>query len=164
MLVASPAATVPVLYIGSGTVLTQSLDIMRWAWSQNDPDPWLKRGDGVLNDQPVTTNDQTFKLALDCYKYANRHPQRSPRDYRDEAVSCLIAPLETALARADYLGRDGSCWAGAAVFPFMRQFAAVDAAWWRDAPLAGDPALAAWMAGQRAVCVMHVQVSGVATV
>jgi glutathione S-transferase len=39
MLTASPKGTVPVL-CADGVVLEQSLDIMRWALAQSDPDGW----------------------------------------------------------------------------------------------------------------------------
>lgn len=134
LLALSPAATVPVLDGGPGAVLVQSLDIMRWALARNDRDRWLTRGDAAGNQHLVDTTDGAFKQALDRYKYASRHPQRSAAEYRDDAVACLVEPLEAVLATADYLGGDRPCWADAAVFPFVRQFAAVDSGWWRDAP------------------------------
>ena len=144
MLDISPGATVPVLVGGPGAVWTQSLDIMRWALARNDRDHWLTRGDNAVNQRLVDTNDGDFKQALDRYKYASRHPQRRQADYRDDAVACLIAPLEATLAHGDYLGGKGPCWADAAVFPFVRQFAAVDAAWWREGPW---PATQRWLHG-----------------
>lgn len=41
MLAASPKAIVPVLVLPDGTVIDQSLDIMRWALKQHDPGQWL---------------------------------------------------------------------------------------------------------------------------
>jgi hypothetical protein len=43
LLLASPKATVPVLQLPDGQVLEQSLDIMRWALEQHDPQGWLCR-------------------------------------------------------------------------------------------------------------------------
>jgi glutathione S-transferase len=144
LLAVSAAATVPVLDAGEGVVLLQSLDIMRWALGQSDRDHWMARGDAAFNQRLVDTTDGDFKHALDRYKYANRHPQRSQADYRNDAVACLIEPLEEALARDNYLGGSLPCWADAAVFPFIRQFAGVDAAWWREVPL---PATRRWLQG-----------------
>ena len=89
-------------------------------------------------------NDGDFKLALDRYKYANRHPQRSQTDYREEAAACLIEPLEAVLTAGGYMGGSRPCWADAAVFPFVRQFAGVDPGWWHAAPL---PATRRWLQG-----------------
>ena len=156
LLAVSPAATVPVLDAGPGRVLTQSLDIMRWALGQDDRANWLTRGDAALNQRLVDTNDTDFKLALDRYKYPNRHPQRSQAAYRDDAVACLIEPLEAALAQADYLGGERPGWADAAVFPFVRQFAAVDAGWWHDAPWAATRRwLQGWQDSALFVVCMH---------
>ena len=88
----------------------------------------------AFNAWLVETNDGAFKQALDRYKYAERHPQRSRVDDRAEALRCLIEPLEAALAHAAFVGGEGPCWADVAVFPFVRQFAAVDAAWWQSSP------------------------------
>ena len=45
MLALSPKGTVPVLQLTDGTVLEESLDVMRWALSVNDPDNWLDTHD-----------------------------------------------------------------------------------------------------------------------
>jgi len=144
LLALSPAATVPVLDIEPGTVLVQSLDILRWALAQRDTDHWLTRGDDTFNQWLVHTNDGDFKRALDHYKYAHRHPQRSQADYREDAVRLLIAPLDARLQRSAFVGGDGPCWADAAVFPFVRQFAGVDAVWWEASPWAG---IRRWLRG-----------------
>jgi glutathione S-transferase len=130
LLAASPAATVPVLDLGHGQVLTQSLDIMRWALQQNDPDGWLHQGDDAFNQWLVDTTDGDFKHGLDRYKYAERFPERSATEWREGAVRCLIEPLEARLAAQTYVGGPGPCWADAAVFPFVRQFAGVEPTWW----------------------------------
>ena len=144
LLAISPAATVPAMDTGTGEALVQSLDIMRWALRHNDPGQWLTRGDPDSNQRLLAINDGDFKQALDRYKYPNRHPQRSQADYRNDAVACLIEPLEAALVTKGFLGGALPCWADAAIFPFVRQFAAVDAAWWRAGPW---PATRHWLQG-----------------
>lgn len=69
LIAASPKATVPVLVLPSGQVIAESLDIMRWALSQADPEGWLEREDGLL----IEANDGPFKHHLDRYKYPDRH-------------------------------------------------------------------------------------------
>ncbi|WP_332751940.1 glutathione S-transferase N-terminal domain-containing protein [Hydrogenophaga sp.] len=136
LLEASAAGTVPVLQITSGQVIAQSLDIMRWALGQRDPQGWLVHADSSDHAALIDTCDGAFKQALDGYKYAERHPQRSAHAWRDEAVRCLVAPLEGHLAEAPQLGGARPCLTDAAIFPFVRQFAAVDAAWWAASPWA----------------------------
>jgi len=141
---ASPKATVPVLQLPDGRVLEQSLDIMRWALSANDPHGWLRVDEEAVVQTLVTLNDGAFKRALDRYKYAPRHPERPATSYRDEAVDVLLAPLERRLQAQRFLLRDTPSLADMAILPFVRQFAAVDAAWFAGTPL---PRLRAWMAG-----------------
>ena len=69
MLTASPKGTVPVLVQADGTVIDESLDIMRWALTQRDPEDWLARDDPAL----IARNDGAFKHDLDRYKYPERH-------------------------------------------------------------------------------------------
>jgi glutathione S-transferase len=136
LLALSSAATVPVLDLGQGQVLTQSLDILHWALKQNDPKGWLQHGERSFHQWLVDTTDGDFKRWLDRYKYAERFPERGAADWRDEAVRCLIKPLEAQLAAQPHVGGQKPCWADAAVFPFVRQFASVDPDWWASSPWA----------------------------
>jgi UPF0176 protein len=138
----SPKATVPVLQLPDGSVLEQSLDIMRWALAQHDPLGWLRADDLDDVQALIALNDGPFKQGLDRYKYASRHPQRTAVQWRDEAVEVLLASLEKRLAKRTCLLRDTPSLADIALLPFVRQFAAVDAAWFADGPL---PRLDAWM-------------------
>jgi glutathione S-transferase len=140
MLAVSPAATVPVLDLGGNKVLTQSLDIVRWALGQHDPDGWLTRGDAARDAQLVALTDGEFKQALDRAKYPERFPEQTADEARAAAERCLIAPLEVTLTNDAYLGGEAPNWADASVFPFLRQFAAIDAERW---------AVSHWPATQR---------------
>lgn len=140
LLAASAKGTVPVLVLPDGTVLDQSLDIMRWALAQHDPLGWLHAGEADEVQSLVALNDQRFKPLLDGYKYA-----RSPADAeacRAEAVALMLAPLDRRLSRHAHLLREGASLADMALLPFVRQFAAVDAAWFGAAPL---PLLRGWL-------------------
>lgn len=142
LLAVSPAATVPVLDAGPDLVLTQSLDIMRWALAQHDPRGWLTSADAPANRALVHTSDTLFKAALDRYKYADRHPGQSREAYRQQARECLLDPLEARLQGQAFLGGAQPCLSDAAIFPFVRQFAGVEPAWWA---LAGGPATQRWL-------------------
>jgi glutathione S-transferase len=84
MLAASPKGTVPVLVLADGTVLDESLDIMRWALNHRDPEAWLTRDDAAL----IAMNDGAFKHDLDGYKYPQRH-HSDPAAYRDRGLLFL---------------------------------------------------------------------------
>ena len=131
---ASPKATVPVLWFPDGKVLEQSLDIMRWALGSHDPQGWIRAEEHDETQTLIDLNDGPFKQALDHYKYASRHPERSAQAYRDEAAALMLAPLNERLTEHRFLLRDTLSLADMAILPFVRQFASVDDAWFDGAP------------------------------
>jgi len=143
LLAVSPQATVPVLVLPTGQVLTESMDIMQWALAQHDPVGWLLSRQPERDELLIKTTDSAFKHWLDRYKYAERHPGQTREHYRQQAVDCLIAPLDQALSTdGPWLGGAQPVLADAAIFPFVRQFAAVEPAWWARSPF---PATRAWL-------------------
>lgn len=143
LLQASPKATVPVLVKPDGRVIDQSLDIMQWALQQHDPAHWLQPEDGAFADllACVHSCDSTFKQALDRYKYPSRHPQDLPLAARN-AASAWLTTLDHQLATSGHVLGTRDSLADAAIFPFVRQFAAVDPPWWAAQPW---PHLQAWL-------------------
>ncbi|MGS0755671.1 glutathione S-transferase N-terminal domain-containing protein [Roseateles sp. GG27B] len=146
---ASPKATVPVLLLPGGAVLEQSLDIMCWALQQADPEFWLLAAPWAEQQTLITLNDGPFKRLLDIYKYPQRQAAADgvsgtaiAAAARDAAVLQVLAPWDTALRRQAYLLGPRCSVADMAVLPFVRQFAAVDPAWFEAAPL---PSLRAWL-------------------
>lgn len=124
----SPKATVPVLVLTNGQVIDQSLDIMRWALQQNDPEHWLAHDNFQQTHSLIEYNDVEFKQYLDRYKYPERFPDHSVIDSRLQAES-FLALLEQRLNTHAYLCDDRFTLADAAILPFIRQFAAVDKTW-----------------------------------
>lgn len=123
MLAASPKGTVPVLVLPTGFVIDQSLDIMRWALENCDPEGWLARDDAAL----ITMNDEAFKPALDGYKYGE--PQADPTlRHREQGLS-FLREIDGRLSVGGQLCGAARGLADAAIMPFVRQFAAVDQAW-----------------------------------
>lgn len=129
MLALSPKATVPVLQLTDGRVLEESLDIMRWALSQNDPQGWLV-ADNSCVDQLITQNDHQFKTYLDGYKYAARYENVDPLDQRTKA-EVILTDLNSRIEQNGFLCGKSASLADIAIFPFVRQFAFVDMAWFR---------------------------------
>lgn len=127
MLAASPKATVPVLVLADGTVIDESLAIMRWALARNDPEHWL----ADVDDTRIAANDGPFKQQLDAWKY------RRDTAARDAAMA-FIAALPVPAPRGLTL---------MAVLPFVRQFAAADPGWFAAQPL---PHVHAWLAAELA--------------
>jgi glutathione S-transferase len=145
MLALSPKGTVPVLQLPDGRVLDESIDIMFWALQQNDAQSWLRgtSDDAVLARQWAARCDTAFKPLLDRYKYANRHPEWSPIEHRQRALDGFVQALDTRLQGRRHLLGDAPCWADAAMFPFVRQFAMVEPAWFEQEAL---PDVRRWLA------------------
>ncbi|SNX61141.1 Glutathione S-transferase [Nitrosomonas ureae] len=130
MLECSPKGTVPVLKLADGSVLEQSLDIMQWALSINDPEHWLEsdleKSNAVMS--LIRKNDESFKPALDLYKYAVRFPEHSETYYREQAEP-FLADLNSRLSKDGYLMSGRYTLADMAIFPFIRQFCNVNPDW-----------------------------------
>ena len=145
MLALSPKGTVPVLQLPDGRVLEESWDIMRWALEDAADASWWHSAQTPENLDLLARNDGEFKQQLDRYKYPERDDlMLVDRDVeRDSATKTLLIPLEARLQSQPYLGGTAPCATDLAVFPFVRQFAAVDARWFEAQNL---PALQAWLA------------------
>ncbi|WP_395603268.1 glutathione S-transferase [Pseudomonas sp. B21128] len=131
MLAISPKGTVPVLD-ADGRVIDESLEIMRWALAQNDPQDWLLGGDARIAEL-IEANDQVFKGHLNRYKYAERYPEQPMEVYRAEG-EMFLRRLEELLEGRDYLLSDHPSLADVALLPFVRQFAHVDREWFAQTP------------------------------
>jgi glutathione S-transferase len=131
LLAASPKATVPVLVLSDGRVVEESLDVMQWALEYRDPLNWLE-GEALESDW-ISACDGDFKHWLDRYKYSERYPEHTAEDYRQKAET-FVQKLEDWLSVSDWVGGDAANAVDVALFPFIRQFAAVDPSWWQQAP------------------------------
>ncbi|MDJ0921010.1 MAG: glutathione S-transferase [Henriciella sp.] len=145
MLAASPKGTVPVIVEADGRVIDESLDVMLWSLEQNDPDQWLSTASGTLAQMQelIAVNDGPFKQALDRYKYPNRYDNVDPIEQRAKGVA-FLKTLDERLSHTPFLFGDQVSLADIAIFPFIRQFANTDRAWFDAQPL---PNLQAWLAG-----------------
>ncbi|MDX2348884.1 MAG: glutathione S-transferase [Porticoccus sp.] len=142
MLAASTKGTVPVLVLPDGSVLDESYDVMRWVLGISDPDRWWETGPASEADVLIEQNDISFKVHLDHYKYADRHPQHTMEYYRTQAEGFLQI-LEAQLTTARFLLGEKISVADVSIFPFIRQFAFVDKSWFDQAPY---PKLQNWLA------------------
>ena len=131
MLEASPKGTVPVLVTRNAGVLEESLDVMRWALAEADPEGWLERQDSEL----LEANDGPFKHHLDRYKYSTRYEDVDPEEHGAAAVEHLRV-LDSRLSDQPYLCGETRGFADIAIFPFVRQFANADRKWFsaQDVP------------------------------
>lgn len=154
MLAASAKGTVPVLLLPEGRVLEESWDIVAWALTRAEApaharDVWA-RSEQPLHRDWLQRNDGAFKHHLDRYKYPERFGTTNAEakdgvrhEHRLKALAVLLAPLEAQLAQRAFLGSEAPCAADLGVFPFVRQFAAVDPPWFARQEL---PGVQAWLA------------------
>lgn len=143
MLARSPKGSVPVMLLPDGSVLEQSWDIMRWALNQDASKRWWEPAQSTENLEWLTRNDGMFKHHLDRYKYPERYNETDRAGHRENALATFLRPLNTRLEQSSFLGESGPCATDLALFPFVRQFAAVEPDWFELLQL---PALQTWLA------------------
>lgn len=137
MLALSPKGTVPILVLSDGAVIAESLDIMYWALAQHDPENWLSYVDSPL----IEANDGPFKQALDHYKYPHRYDLADGLEHRETGLFHLTK-LDKVLKSGPFLAGQICGFTDVALFPFVRQFAATDSAWFDALPLSN---LQSWL-------------------
>lgn len=135
LLKASAKGTVPVLQFSNQPVLEESLDIIKWALEQNDPNGWnkLSPDERQLANNLIEKNDTEFAKVNHRYKYYERYPERSQDDYRAECEK-FLSHLEWQLKQNGFLVKDSVSYADIALFPFVRQFSLVDEKWYENSP------------------------------
>ena len=117
MLEASPKGTVPVLVVADGSVIDESLAIMRWALQKADPCGVLEAEDSALL---IEENDRSLKHHLDRFKYTDRYPGALREDHRQAGLVILRSWSER-ISRNGWLLADRMALADAALWPFVRQ-------------------------------------------
>jgi len=151
LLEASPKATVPVLVLDRQQPIAQSWEIVCWALTRPAaPLParrWWDGADHPANRALLECNDTLFKHHLDRYKYPERFSAetrvRSQSEALEQAMSLFLEPLELRLQQARFLGGEAPCATDIGIFPFVRQFAAVDPNAFAALPL---PRVRDWLA------------------
>lgn len=143
MLDASPKGTVPVFICENGTVIDESLAVAKYALEYNDPHDWLRAYDADL----VARNDGDFKHHLDRYKYASRYDETAKRGDVDlshrQSAAVILEDYEDRLSRHAHLSGASISFTDIAIFPFVRQFAAVESDWFA----ARFPKTHSWLSG-----------------
>jgi glutathione S-transferase len=146
MLELSPKGTVPVLVIHHQqlTIIDESIDIMLWALTLNDPQNVLLADDSGKLDamlELIRRNDEEFKPNLEVYKLAKRFHKESEVADR-QICEVFVTELESKLQKGDYFMGEQASLADYALLPFVRQFARVDRKWYLQAPY---PRLRGWL-------------------
>lgn len=136
----SSKGTVPVLQLMNGTVIDESLDIMKWCLKQNDLEGWY--GDDIsLQDKMILKNDNQFKYYLDRYKYHIRYKELSFEEYQNK-IKKYFDYYNQILKNNLFLMGEKINLVDIAIMPFVRQGAHVDLNWF----VKTFPALQTWLA------------------
>lgn len=128
MLVMSPKGTVPVLKLMDGSVLEESYDIALWALDQRYPEGWtpLSVDQKQAADVLVDELDNSFIDSLNRYKYPDRYDLPNGDADREAGIQFLEKLNEALAANSGYLCASTPSFADVLIFPFVRQFWAVD--------------------------------------
>ena len=139
MLLASPKGTVPVLITNDERIIEESLEVMDYAvtYGANTTLKAPTSEELIL----IAENDSVFKANLDKYKYFDRFPEHTQQDYRAHG-EVFLQQLEQRLTIQDFLFGNNQSYGDIAIFPFVRQFAHVDKAWFDGADY---PHLKKWL-------------------
>ena len=135
----SKKGTVPVLKLVDGTVIDESVDIMKWCIKQNDLDGWFD-DNYALQNRFIKNNDTEFKYWLDRYKYHIRYIENSYEKYQKEVEAFLIKYNLILQENYFLIGKKLSL-VDVALMPFIRQAAHVDIGWFDQ----NFPALSEWL-------------------
>ena len=128
MLDISLKGTVPVLLLDSGDVIDESLDVIDWALTQNDPLDWSRSKKSKKSELLIETNDGEFKHHLDRYKYSKRYEDEDPIHHRENCMN-FINEIEDQLSITKFLYDDNLSIVDISILPFIRQFRIADMEW-----------------------------------
>ena len=128
MIELSPKGTVPVLFLSSGQVIDESLDVIDWALNLNDPDKWLRSNKSDKSLKLIHKNDNEFKYHLDRYKYSKRYENQDPLIHREKCM-IFIDELERQLNSYQFLYDNKISALDISILPFIRQFRIADMDW-----------------------------------
>ncbi|MDX2426049.1 MAG: glutathione S-transferase [Cycloclasticus sp.] len=135
MLAVSAKGTVPVLILknrvdvnneneGKKHVIDESLDIMLWALTLNDPENLLySKNPEFLKEMLaiIEENDKQFKPTLEQYKRARRYHKEDEEHCR-QLCEPFIQQLEARLGQHEFLMGPTPSLLDYALLPFIRQF------------------------------------------
>ena len=133
LIAASAKATVPVLVRPDGPPIDESLELMRWALTQNDPHGLLELAASDDSEQLLQQNDGPFKHHLDRYRYPHRFGGSDGDAHRRQALAILREWNQRLQPQGWLLGSAPSL-VDLALLPFVRQFRHSDPAGFEAEP------------------------------
>ena len=117
--------TVPLLILGNGRKIEESLDIVLWAISKNKDENMKKNffKDDYHKEifKIIKENDIKFKYHLDRFKYSTRYLNNEREDHYEELLK-ILKKWNKLLSNSMWLIGNNQSVADWCIWPFVRQF------------------------------------------
>ena len=127
----SSKGTVPVLIL-KDKIIDESLEIMKYSLSKNDPNSWIKTDEEpqwkLIN---LVDKNGELKILIDKYKYFDKYPEKSQEEYQKE-IEIYLNLLENLLKKNKFLTSNEISFVDICLFPFIRQLSKVNRKWFSD--------------------------------
>ena len=129
----SPKGTVPVLVLQDDSIIEESLEIIEWAISKQDPLNVMPKNPIAYEDDInlIKIFDNEFKFHLDRYKYSSRYGNTSPNEHKLKARDILVK-LNYILENKKWLRGDKPSLSDISILPFIRQYRIANINWFDE--------------------------------
>ena len=131
MIKISPKGTVPVLLLPTGRVIDESMDLMKYVLSINNPmgimTDYTQNKDEV--DRMLYIFDNKFKYHLDRYKYSSRYEKVDPLEHRQKALKILDALAVSPIFNTNKNYITNPKLIDISLLPLVRQYRIADPEW-----------------------------------
>ena len=129
----SPKGTVPVLVLPDDKIIEESMDIIHWAISNNDPYNLKLKNLEIYNKDMdlISIFDNEFKYHLDRYKYNSRYKGINKEEHKYKARDLLVN-LNNSLKEKQWLNGEKISISDISILPFIRQYRIADIKWFDE--------------------------------
>ena len=129
----SPKGTVPVLVLPDDKIIEESMDIIHWAISNNDPYNLKLKNLEIYNKDMdlISIFDNEFKYHLDRYKYNSRYKGINKEEHKYKARDLLVN-LNNSLKEKQWLNGENISISDISILPFVRQYRIADIKWFDE--------------------------------
>ena len=129
----SPKGTVPVLVLQDDSIIEESLEIIEWAISKQDPLNLMAKNQNIYKEDInlIKKIDNEFKFHLDRYKYSSRYKDASANEHKLKARDILV-DLNSILGNKKWLRGDKPTLSDISILPFVRQYRIADIEWFDE--------------------------------
>ena len=130
MLEISPKGTVPVLLLDDGTVIDESIEIIKWCINKkkNIFNETLNKQQELFAEHAIKLFDEKFKFHLDRYKYATRYEDVDEILHRESCIE-ILKNIEKEISNKECFYTNNVNKIDICILPFIRQFRIANPEW-----------------------------------